>query len=68
MALTKLIKQIEYRLRCHTRDSNNLKTDYKYLNRYVDLINGEWWLTNTWFVSRKTPISKKKREITIQQI
>lgn len=47
MALTKLIKQIEYRLRCHTRDNNNPKTDYyKYLNRYVDLINGEWWLTN----------------------
>lgn len=47
MALTKLIKHIEYRLRCHTRDNNNNpKTDYKYLNRYVDLINGEWWLTN----------------------
>lgn len=43
MALAKLIKQIEYRLRCDTRDNNNPKTDNKYLN---NLINGEWWLTN----------------------
>lgn len=68
MALKKLIKQIEYRLQCHTRDDNNPKTDYKYLNRYVDLINGEWWLTNAQFVSRNTLLSKKRKEITIQQI